>query len=329
MPSKKITILGSGAMGSACASILANNKHEVIIYGIDNQELTDLQNGKNSRYFKEIELPKFKTTTDLDLAIENADYILFAIPTKFIPAIFELVVSKIKNKTTIINVAKGFWPEKNISVHEQMQNLTVLNDHIKGIVSLIGPSFAIDMVAKNITLIDAVSTDLKIAQDVQKLFSNSYFRVYTQTDVKGAETGSIFKNMYAIAAGLAVALGYSTNTQVALLTKGLQEMSVYNKFIGGKENTIYGLTGLGDLILTALSEKSRNYQYGLNFFNNNFSALTNTVEGLKSIEIVYDKYVATKVLNLPIVEALYEIIYKKTNPKKVIENLMNKELKNE
>ncbi|TPR54110.1 NAD(P)H-dependent glycerol-3-phosphate dehydrogenase [Metamycoplasma neophronis] len=326
----KIAILGSGAMGTACATVLANNNHDIIIYGIDLKELSDLEKGCNTKYFSDqIKIPSFTTTTDLSAAIKDVDYILFAIPTKFLPSVFELVINKLEKKVIIINVAKGFWPESNISVHEKMDSLTKLNKNVKGIVSLIGPSFALDIVNRNITLVDAVSYDLELANDIQNLFSNDYFRVYSQTDVKGAEAGAIFKNIIAIASGMLDALGYSTNTQIALLTRSIVEMKEFTKFIGGNIETNNGLTGLGDLMLTALSDKSRNYTYGKNFFNKDFDANKLTIEGLKSIEVVYNQYIKNKTLDLPIIESIYKIIYLKNDPNEIIKTLMKRPLKTE
>lgn len=330
MNEQKITILGSGAMGSACASVLAHNHHNVTVYGIDFEELNDLSNGKNIKYFgTEISFDKVHTTTNLEEAINGASYVIFAIPSQFIPSVFDLVIRKINQKTIIINVSKGFWPDTEFSVHEQMSKLGAFNQKVKGIVSLIGPSFAKDIVAKQITLVDAVSNDQNLAQKVQKLFSNEYFRVYTQNDVKGAEAGSIFKNMIAIGSGILSAMNFDINTQIAMITRSINEIITYVKYIGGKTKTIFGLTGIGDLMLTAMSNKSRNYTYGLNFFNKKFDASQYTIEGLKSIEIIYNKFIITQTLDLPIIEALYKIIYLKEDPHQIINDLMKRPLKAE
>nr|WP_272873028.1 NAD(P)-binding domain-containing protein [Mycoplasma phocoeninasale] len=170
---QKIAILGSGGMGTACATILEDNNHDVIIYGIDGQEIEDLKNGRNLKYFPDnISFPNFKTTNNLDEAVIDADYILFAIPTQFIEEIFKLVVSKVTKPTIFINVAKGFWPNTAVSVYDEMNNLIKTNSKIMGVVSLIGPSFAIDIVKKNITLVNAVAYNKNLAKKVQKLFSN-------------------------------------------------------------------------------------------------------------------------------------------------------------
>ncbi|AZG68794.1 NAD(P)H-dependent glycerol-3-phosphate dehydrogenase [Mycoplasma struthionis] len=325
----KIAILGSGAMGSACASVLSKNGHNVWIYGIDKNELTDLKNGYNKKYFEDIYLGKFSVTLSLEEAVNDADYILIAIPSKFIPEVFEKCIKLLQKRVIIINVAKGFWPDTVEFVHERMEKLSKKNEMISGVVSLIGPSFAIDIVNENITLVDAVSKSVAQNIKVQKLFSNSFFRVYSQIDVKGAEAGAVFKNMIAIATGLAAGLGYSTNTQAAIITRAFIEIETYTKFIKGNKKTLLGLSCLGDLILTALSDKSRNYKFGLNFFNQKVNSDHLTVEGLKTIEIFYERYIKTDILKLPIIEALYQIIYLKKNPKEIITKMMNSPLKSE
>ncbi|MGC7159316.1 NAD(P)H-dependent glycerol-3-phosphate dehydrogenase [Metamycoplasma hominis] len=324
-----ISIFGSGAMGTAVATILANNGHNITIYGIDDSELNDLKNGRNTKYFEDVNLPKFKVTKDKKQAVEDCNYIVFAIPTKALPETYKEVIKLIKKQVIIINVSKGFWKDSNKSCHEIMTQEAQDNSLISGVVSLIGPSFAIDIINKNITAVDAVSNNDKLNKKVQKLFSNDYFRVYTQKDVAGAESGSIFKNILAIASGMVAGLGYSTNSQIALITRGFNELKKFVLARGGKLKTIFGLSCLGDLMLTALSDKSRNYTFGKNFYNKNFDSSKLTVEGLRSIEIVYDEYIKTKLLDLPIVNSLYQIIYKNANPNEIIINLMKRKLKSE
>lgn len=320
----KIAILGSGAMGTACANVLAENNNDVIIYGIDNNELNDLNKGFNKKYFENKLEKNFKTTTNLEEAIDHANFIIIAIPTKFIPDVFNKLIELIKYKTVIINVSKGFWPETNYFVHNKMESLSFENNNIKGVVSLIGPSFAVDIINKQITIVNAVSKELKIAKKVKQLFSNSWFGVSINDDVIGAEIGSTYKNILSIASGMAVGLGYSTNTQAALLTMGLKEMAKYANFLGARIETIYDLCGLGDLMLTGLSEKSRNYQYGINFFKNKLDDNKTTVEGLYALKYIYEQNISKNKLNLPLIEGIYKIVYNKENPNKIINNLMKK-----
>ncbi|MBN4089523.1 NAD(P)H-dependent glycerol-3-phosphate dehydrogenase [Mycoplasma enhydrae] len=318
----KIAILGSGAMGTACGTILNENDHEVIIYGIDNVELEDLKNGFNKKYFGKSKISKFDVTNDLNKAIENANFIVIAIPSQFIPEVFLELVSKIKNETVIINVAKGFWPNSNDFVHAKMAEYAKSNKYIEGIVSLVGPSFAVDIINKNITIINSVCENINLALKVKKIFANSWFGVVLNDDVIGAEIGSTYKNVLAIASGMAEALGYSTNTQAALLAMGLKEMQKYAQFLGAKSKTVYDLCGLGDLILTGLSEKSRNYTFGKNFFNKENDSKNITVEGLRTLEHIYNQIKDNQKIKLPLINGLYKIVYNMENPKKIIEDLI-------
>ncbi|WP_412031310.1 NAD(P)H-dependent glycerol-3-phosphate dehydrogenase [Metamycoplasma buccale] len=330
MVKNKIAVIGSGAMGTACAMILAENKHDVIIYGIDKEEINQLKVGKNTKYFdEETYLPHFNTTLNLIEALDNANYVLLAVPTKFMPNVYKDVIANLNTDAIIINVSKGFWPNTTFSMHEGLAKYSEQKKHIKGIVSLIGPSYATEIVKRTITLVSAVDNNKNNVKLVQKLFSNKYFRVYGQNDIKGAETGAIFKNMLAIANGMLEGLGYKINTQAALITRGLQEMIAYCKYVGGKLKTLFGLTGVGDLILTSLSENSRNYTYGKNFFKNKTIDTNITVEGLQSIKIIYENIIVKKILDLPIIEALYQIIYNQRDVYDTINDLLSRKLKNE
>ncbi|AWX69170.1 NAD(P)H-dependent glycerol-3-phosphate dehydrogenase [[Mycoplasma] anseris] len=327
---KKITVIGSGAMGTACATVLKDNKHSVIIYGVDQNELCDLKTGCNLKYFeKNICIPCFETTNDMQFALKDVDYVVLAVPTKFIDPVMEAILEEINKPVVFINVSKGFWPSSTLSMHEGLELKTKNNPLVRGIVSLIGPSFAIELVQRKITLIDAVSNQLELAKEIQELFSNDYMRVYTQIDVKGAETGAIFKNMLAIGSGMLEALGYSLNTQCAFLTRGLKEMETYNQFVNGNKQTLYGLTGLGDLMLTALSSKSRNYSFGKEFIKNRDINTNITVEGLNSVKLIYEEFIKTKKLDLPIIENLYNILYNKCNIQEAIKSLLKRPLKSE
>ncbi|MGX9388834.1 NAD(P)H-dependent glycerol-3-phosphate dehydrogenase [Mycoplasma sp. 1781] len=321
---KRIAILGSGAMGTACGNVLAENGHDVIFYGINDNELQDLEKGFNKKYFDNKLITNFKTTKILEKAIENVEFIIIAIPSRFIPPVFEELIKLIKNDVTIINVIKGFWPNTNSFVHNKMAEMAKDNTNIKGITSLIGPSFAIDIINKHITIVNVVSKDINKANEVKTIFTNDWFAVSAIDDVIGAEIGSIYKNILAIASGIIASLGYSTNTQAALLTMGLKEMVKYGKFLGAKTETIYDLCGLGDLILTGLSEKSRNYQYGLNFLKNKIDDSQTTVEGLYALKYIYHQNISKNKLNLPLIEGIYKIVYNKENPQIIINSLIKR-----
>ena len=203
---------------------------------------------------------------------------------------------------------------------------------INPVVSLIGPSHAEEVVIRMLTTVCAVSLDEKAAQDVQTLFSNDYFRVYRLTDEVGAEYGVAIKNVIAVAAGVLSGLGYGDNTKAALITRGLAEMVRYGMKKGGKLETYMGLTGVGDLIVTCSSIHSRNFQAGLeigktndarSFMKNN----KKTCEGIRTCRVIYEDAKKYDDIELPIINAIYNVLYNNHEPKREIQQLMKRELK--
>lgn len=307
---KKITIIGSGALGTALANILADadKNNDVLIYGVDEAELKDLEKGKNTKYFNDIEVNKFKTTNDIKKAVEKTDYIVLALPSKVIDSIMNSIIENLKSKALIINGCKGFYPGTEKPLHGGLVDKSKECKNIRGVITIAGPSFAIEMVKKALTSIAAVGYDEKQVKEVQKLFNTEYFKLYRQTDVVGAEIGGIYKNILAIGAGMLAQLGYKINTLASYLTRGMKELATLNKHLGGKDQTIYGLTGLGDLILTATDKNSRNYTFGMNFVKGDKDTKNVTLEGLTALEIVNKIRIRHK-LYLPIQEAIYNVIH--------------------
>lgn len=321
---KKITIIGSGALGTALGNVLkdANKDNDVLIYGIDQNELDDLKNGKNTKYFKNIKINKFNVSNDLIFAIKDADYIILAIPSIVIDDVMNIIIKNLKNDTLIINGCKGFYPKSENPLHKGLVEKSKKNKYIRGVVSISGPSFAIEIVRKALTLIAAIGYDKKQIKEVQELFRTNYFKLYMQTDVTGAEIGGIYKNILAIGAGMLTQLGFKINTLASYITRGMKELSVLNKQMGGREKTIYGLTGLGDLILTATDKNSRNFTYGMNFVKKNNDSKNVTLEGLTALSIV-EKIRIKNNLYLPIQEALYNVIFKNSSFEDEIKKLWN------
>ncbi len=321
---EKIVIVGSGALGTALGKVLfEGGKKKIVIYGVDKKELISLAKGENTKYFpKTIKLPKFKTTENLKAALKDATHVVMAVPSKFMDVVFDQVIENLSSEVLIVNGSKGFYPKSELSLHEGMKRRSKGEANVRGIVSLIGPSHAEEIVKMTPTIVTSVDTSKKLCEEVQALFSNDFFKVYVQTDVKGAEVGASYKNVLAIASGLANGLGYGINTVAALLTRGLAEMQKFNKIMKGKKQTIYGLTGIGDLIVTATSPLSRNYTFGTNLAKAGLKALETktTVEGLTALQHIY-KIAKKKNVELPIVNFLHEVIFDGKAPKKFREDL--------
>lgn len=329
----KIGILGSGSWGTALAQVLTDNKHEVIIWGRDLDEIVDISRyHRNERFFPNQIL---NDTIQASLNFEDlldAEILILAVPTLAIEDVCIKINEHFKHPVTIVNVAKGFHP-----INHKRLSLVIkdnINPHIlKAIVSLIGPSHAEEVVIRLLTALNAVSDNEEASKLIQTIFSNSYFRVYRTTDVVGAEIGVAVKNVIALASGILSGLGYGDNARAALITRGLAEISRYGMFYGAKPETFLGLDGVGDLIVTCTSVHSRNFQAGLMIGQFDTAKIfwdTNekTVEGINAAKVVYDEALKNKI-SMPITEQVYKVLYEGAKPSESIQILMARELKSE
>lgn len=329
----KTVVIGSGSWGTALAQVLADNKEEVIIYGIEKSEIDDINlNHENSKYFEGVELnPNLKATDDITV-VKDADIVLLAVPTFAIEGICLQIDPYLKNNIIVVNVSKGFHPETSERMSEVIRRC-ISKEHLSSVVSLIGPSHAEEVVIRLLTTIDAVSLKEEDAQVIQRTFSNNYLRIYTGDDEIGSELGVAIKNVMAIASGILSGLGYQDNTRAALITRGLQEMIRYGVFFGGKQQTFMGLTGIGDLIVTCTSVHSRNFEAGYqigkeNDVTNFLKYNKKTVEGVRTAKIVH-KVAKENNIDMPICEEVYQILFEGKEPKTCANDLMLRELKKE
>lgn len=329
----KTVVIGSGSWGTALAQVLADNKEEVIIYGIEKSEIDDINlNHENSKYFEGVELnPNLKATDDITV-VKDADIVLLAVPTFAIEGICLQIDPYLKNNIIVVNVSKGFHPETSERMSEIIRRC-ISKEHLSSVVSLIGPSHAEEVVIRLLTTIDAVSLKEEDAQVIQRTFSNNYLRIYTGDDEIGSELGVAIKNVMAIASGILSGLGYQDNTRAALITRGLQEMIRYGVFFGGKQQTFMGLTGIGDLIVTCTSIHSRNFEAGYqigkeNDVTNFLKYNKKTVEGVRTAKIVH-KVAKENNIDMPICEEVYQILFEGKEPKTCANDLMLRELKKE
>ena len=329
----KTVVIGSGSWGTALAQVLADNKEEVIIYGIEKSEIDDINlNHENSKYFEGVELnPNLKATDDITV-VKDADIVLLAVPTFAIEGICLQIDPYLKNNIIVVNVSKGFHPETSERMSEVIRRC-ISKEHLSSVVSLIGPSHAEEVVIRLLTTIDAVSLKEEDALVIQRNFSNNYLRIYTGDDEIGSELGVAIKNVMAIASGILSGLGYQDNTRAALITRGLQEMIRYGVFFGGKQQTFMGLTGIGDLIVTCTSIHSRNFEAGYqigkeNDVTNFLKYNKKTVEGVRTAKIVH-KVAKENNIDMPICEEVYQILFEGKEPKTCANDLMLRELKKE
>jgi glycerol-3-phosphate dehydrogenase (NAD(P)+) len=210
----------------------------------------------------------------------------------------------------------------------------VPKEYLKGFVALSGPSHAEEVIKNMTTLITAASEKEEDALFTQKLFhNNDYFRVYSSTDLKGVELGGALKNIFALASGLIAGKGLGDNARAALITRGLVEMNKFYDCYGADKKSLFGLTGVGDLIVTCTSPHSRNYQAGYKLghgkdLEETLNSMTMVVEGIRTCEAAY-KYAVEHDLDLPIIEQIYNVLFNKLDPEIAYKNLLERSRKKE
>ena len=333
---QKVAVLGAGSWGTALSMVLDENGHDVRLWGNDPKQIKEI----NEQHTNEHYLPGAKLSeaivgyTDLKAAIKEADALLFVLPTKAIRVVAKEVAALLDGSTKphLIHASKGLEQDthKRISVIIQEE---IPAEKYDSLVVLSGPSHAEEVAKKDITTITAASQDEEDAAYVQKLFMNPYFRVYRNTDVIGVELGAALKNIIAVGAGALHGLGYGDNAKAALMTRGLAEISRLGIAFGADPMTFFGLSGVGDLIVTGTSRHSRNWRAGdligkghdLDEVLNNMGMV---VEGVATTKAAYE-LAKEKGIEMPITEAIYKVLYEKVDVKKAIEELMLREGKAE
>ena len=330
----KIGVIGSGAWGLALSTVLVDNGHKVKVYARNPLELNSInKNHTQNKAFEDIKLSeKIIAVSSIKETIFDAEAILFAVPSAYAYDVICEVNEILDHKVYVFNATKGLDLTHNSTMQKLIRdNLNPQN--VLGISSILGPGFAKEVILKNITAVCAASYDLNYAKFTQQVFSNSYFRVYAMSDVIGAEIGTSLKNAMAIGSGVLRGLGYGENSKSALVTRGLAEITRFGVAFGAKPETFLGLTGVGDLILTCNSKESRNFRAGYQigqddtaeiFLKNNKM----TVEGIGAIRAVYEIAKENKI-DMPIIEALYDVVYLVAKPSDVVDKLMNRPLRRE
>lgn len=329
----KVFIIGSGSWGTALGQVCADNNHDVFIFGRNPATVYEINNfHQNSKYFPNISLNKnLRATLNLD-EIQDADIVVLSVPSIAIANTCKEISNYVNKNTIIVNTAKGFEPNTNKRMSDSIRDAFSKSD-ISGVVSLIGPSHAEEVVLRTLTTICAVSVNKEDAEKIQKVFSNEYFRVYTSSDEIGSEYGVAIKNSIALASGMLSGLGYGDNTRAALITRGLVEMIRFGTAMGGNEKTFIGLTGVGDLIVTCTSLHSRNFEAGYQIGKANNSNVyweTNkkTVEGVRTTQVLYNLKNELNI-DMPIIDELYKVLYENKKPSDSTKDLMLRDLKSE
>lgn len=327
-------MIGGGSWGTAFAHHLASNRHPVKLW-IREKEIIDVmkKSHENPVFLPGIRLSaNLVPVDDLKEEAADADVLIFAVPSKFIRHIFELLRGTVRTQQIIVNLTKGFEAGtlKTISqIAEEIFGSAVLSRWI----TLSGPSFAQELACKHPTTVVGASANQKVLEKIQKDFSSAALRIYRSDDLRGIEVGGSVKNIMAIAAGMVNRLGYGYNTTASLVTRGSIEISRFGMRLGAKPETFWGLAGIGDLMLTCFGTLSRNFHLGQEIAaGKSLADIENSTlmvaEGVETTKAVRDISMKLKV-DMPISTEVYRVLFQGKKPEAAIRDLMKRSLKKE
>ena len=324
MPIENVTVLGGGSFGTSIANILADNGHNVTLWMRDAELVTNIaEHHENTRYLPGKPLnPSIKPTTDLQQAVTSAGILFVAIPSKAFRSVVLQVREWLTPDQVLVSTTKGIEADGFLLMSQILEADT--NCPLIGVLS--GPNLAKEIAQRTLTGTVIASEHEEVRERIQQALSCKYFRVYANSDRFGVELGGVLKNIYAVASGIAAALGMGDNTKSMLITRSLAEMSRFAARLGANPMTFLGLAGVGDLFVTCTSPLSRNYQVGYNLAKGKklediLENLGGTAEGVNTIALVKQKSVELEVY-MPLVHGLHEILFEDKALMDVIKHLM-------
>ncbi len=326
----KIGVLGAGTWGMALARMLCNAGKEVQVWSALPEEIDEMRRSRRQRNLPEMEIPAaIGFTKDVQEVCAGRDLLLFAVPSVYVRATSRLAAPYVPDGQLIVDVAKGIEPDTLLTLREVIQSEIPRAT----VVTLSGPTRAEEVARDLPSTIVAAHVDLSIAEQAQELFSNPVMRVYTNTDAKGVELCGALKNIIALASGICMGLGYGDNTRAALITLGLAEIKQLGLKMGCLAETLSGLAVMGDLIVTATSQHSRNNQCGTLIGQGHTAEeavrqVGMVVEGLHALPAAMElarRYQA----EMPIVHAVDDIIHHGVQPREAVRKLMARDWKTE
>lgn len=326
---KKVAIIGSGSWGVALAIYLAGQGNSVKLWSFSEDEKNLINDEKRCKFLPKAVIPEgVYCSTNMKEVVEDTDVVLHVTPSKFTRDTIKQYKPFIKNQGIII-CSKGFEAD-TLKTLDEVAKEELPNNKI-GVLS--GPSHAEEVSVLIPTALVVAAEDDELADTVIDMFKSDKMRMYKSKDVRGVELGGALKNIIAFCAGVCAGLELGDNTFAALLTRGLVELSRLGVALGGKKDTFYGLTGLGDLIVTCSSMHSRNRRAGMLIgkgytIEETRKEVGMTIESIDNIEVAYK---LSKMYNIevPIIDTVYGVLYKNLNPREAVKMLMTRDLKEE
>lgn len=325
----KISVLGAGSWGTALSLLLCNNGHDVILWSRRKEEAEELtEKREHISKLPGVELPpQMRFTSDLDKAVADRELLVMAVPSIAARGLARRISPKLPKGQMIVNVAKGIEENTLLTLSEQIEEEIPQAD----VAVLSGPSHAEEVGRKLPTTCVIGAHHKQTAETLQNIFMSPVFRVYISPDILGIELGAALKNVIALAAGTADGLGYGDNTKAALITRGITEISRLGIAMGAKADTFYGLSGIGDLIVTCASVHSRNRKAG--YLIGQGRTMEQAMEEVKMVvEGVYSAKAAMGLaekyqVELPIIAQVNKVLFEGKSPAKAVQELMLRDKK--
>ena len=331
MKAIKTTVFGSGSWGTAIALLLYDNGYNVTLWSKFEDEGSTLKITRKNPLLKGIILPgEIIVTSDIDKAVKKTSAAVIAVPSYGLRETAEAIAGKLDEDCVIVCMSKGIEKDTSNSF------TSILRDTLgrtAQIAAVSGPTHAEEVAKRVPSACVAASEDISVAMRVQNLLMNEYMRVYTTTDVMGVELGAALKNVIALGAGISIGLGSGDNTLAMLMTRGLAEIAELCVKMGGRKETLAGLAGLGDLIVTCMSEYSRNRSAGV-LIGQGLPAQ----EAMQKVGAVVEGYYAANAakelaekmdVDMPICLETYRVLYENKPPKAAMKDLMRRSRRSE
>ncbi|MEZ0180590.1 NAD(P)H-dependent glycerol-3-phosphate dehydrogenase ['Camptotheca acuminata' phytoplasma] len=325
----KLTIIGGGAWGSTLAQVLTDNEHEVLIYD-NNLKYIEKINNRQHPFFDVALSSKITATNSLEKALSYSEYIFLCIPAQNMRSLFKEINKNLHLSKNFVNLSKGIEYGSNKIIFQIIQE-EIDKDKIKNYASLFGPSHAEEVIYKKITFLTISSLCQNFAFEIANFFSNKdYFKVFvSQTqDIVGFEICVSLKNVFALISGILDDDSFGTNARAAFITFSISEMRLFLNLFNVSFDTMLSLVGIGDLIVTAFNNNSRNYQAGqkiiLGQTIEDISQQNNQIiEGIYNLKVFYNLSLQNK-MNLPIIESAYKVIFEKKPISLILESIFSK-----